>query len=174
MTLSDSPLNFLCIFALTVSCLGQTSKAEEDRPRAVIAEVIKLPDGGLLLAVRLYASRSATLVLSHPTSRRAVSLNKFEEDDSPFSLAASSLQDVYTGAIYTPLTSVPSKPFVGPMAVTTELNPGGWLQLGVAFPEIPKPPEKEGKKLPYQLIFQVPELKVETKIVLDAETLKPL
>ena len=60
------------------------------------------------------------------------------------------------------------------MDLTGEVAPGGWYQLGVAFPAIPPPPDKEGKKQPLLLLFSIPELKIETHLKLDPDTFKLL
>lgn len=149
--------------------------ATPDAPRAEVSEVKKVPGGGVLFAVRLHASKTKALDLSRPPARRKPGATPEEGDNDPlpFSLAESTLVDVYSGKVYKALPLLPMDPYVGPMEVLSGINPGGWIQLGVAFPALPPPPEKDGKKQPYQLVFAVPELKLQTKILLDPETLEP-
>ena len=168
------------MFAFGATCLAQEhtpAKPAEDVPRrAVVSEVRPLPEGGLLFAVRLYASQSKPLNLSRPhapiTRDPRSPKVEGEDDPLPFSLEGSTLRDTTTNKVYKCLPSVPLSPFVGPMEITTLLRAGSWMQLGVAFPALPPPTEKDGKKQPYQLLFEIPELKIHTPLKLDPETFK--
>ncbi len=164
-----------CAIVLAPCSAGQP-KPEEDLPRAVISEVKKTTERGMLFAVRLYASKTKDLNLQRQRPRRNPDAPKEIGDDDPlsFSLAGSTLQDVYSGKVYPCLPILPQNPFVGPMEVTAAIRAGGWLQLGVAFPPIPPPPDKDGRKQPYQLVFEIAELKIRTLVSLDPSTLNPL
>ena len=149
-------------------------------PRAEIAVVTKCQSGELLFAVRIHASKTDTLYLGGkfvkplpggPT-RQGGGLAGSEQ--LPFSLNGSTLKDLNTGEIYSNLAMLPHEPFYGPMEALTSVLPGGWIQLGIAFPYIPPPPPKDGKKQPYLLLFSIPSLKIETQLKLDPDTMKPI
>lgn len=169
-------LPLLGLLAFSYSGWSQQPSPTPDVPKANIFEVKTLPTGGLLFAVRLFASQSKPLNLFRPPPRSIPGQPKLEgaNDPRPFSLDGSTLQDLYTQKIYPNLSNLPSNPYVGPMDVTATVAPGGWYQLGLAFPPIPAPPEKNGKKQPYELLFSIPELKIETRLTLDPETMAPL
>ena len=134
----------------------------------------------MLFAIRLYASKSEVLYLSEKLTKeqKQTQAKDKEGDDEPapppFSLDGSTLTDMLTGQVYPNRSALPTTPFVGPMQILTSVNPGGWIQMGVAFPLPPPPPLKDGKKQPYQLVFRIPKLKIETPIELDPDTLQPL
>jgi len=155
---------------------AQKPSPTPDVPRARVAEVVKTPDGGLLVGVWLYAPNSKELNLMRPPAPIKPGQIRVEGDTDPlpFSLAGSTLQDLYTEQVYVCLDQLPDKPYLGPMDVTGRLAPGGWMQMGIAFPPIPPPPVKDGKKQPYQLLFAIPQLKIQTKFLLDPDTLKPV
>jgi hypothetical protein len=164
---------------LCLSANGQTPSPSPtpDVPRAKVSEVRKLPTGAFLFAVRLYASPSKPLKLMRPPAKIPPGHPRQEGDDDPlpFSLAGSTLKDLITGTVHNAYPLVPNEPYFGPIDVTGNLAPGGWMQLGVAFPPIPEPPpDEKGQKQPYRLLFSVPELKIETLVTLDPVTLKPI
>lgn len=147
-----------------------------DVPKARISDVKKLDDGGFLFAVRLFASSSEPLKLSGTAKPEQGSAD--DPNPAPFSLAGSTLKDLYSEKVYSALGSVPGgpgKPYFGPIQTTTTLAPGGWTQLGVAFPPLPEPPlDNKGNPQPYLLLFSVPELKISSRVTLDPKTLKPI
>ena len=149
---------------------------EPDVPKATIAKVKTVPGGGLIFAIRLYAPNTKSLNLSRPPIKivRDGPPQMGDDDPRPFTLAGSTLRDLESNTVYNCLDLLPDEPYFGPMEVLTAINPGGWLQLGIAFPPLPPPFERNGKKLPYQLLFEIPELKIRTVIKLDPETLKPM
>jgi len=169
----------LSAFLCAAPCHGEEPKPVEDIPRAVISDVATTSSGGVLFACRVFASRSKILYLhgefvkpaadkaSNPRDRDAVPL--------PFSLNGSTLTDLATGKVYANLPSIPREPYFGPMEILTSISPGGWIQLGVAFPPLPPPPlDKDGKPLPYQLRFEIPKLKISSVVKLDPGSLKPI
>lgn len=162
----------LCLSLIAIPCIAQQSSP----PKAEVAEVGKSPEGGVLFAVRLHASKDKALNLSRRPAQRKPDAPRQEGDNDPlpFSLAGSTLRDLYTNEVYQSLPSLPATPFFGPMEILTGLNPGGWIQLGVAFPPLPPPPVKDGKKQPYKLLFSIPSLKIQTPLTLDPETLQPI
>ena len=170
----------LCSFLLAAPCFAQEKKpeAKPDIPRAVVADVRKTPEGGLLFAVRVFASNSKPLSLSRTAAPHAplppnAPPQAGLDDPLPFSIAGSTLRDLNAGQTYTSIPRLPDTPFVGPMEALTTIAPGGWLQLGVAFPPIPLPPPgKDGKKQPYLLLLEIPQLKISTTLKLDPDTLK--
>jgi len=166
----------LCCSLLAGIGFAQQPQPESDVPNAAIVEVKPIPEGGLLLAVRIHASKGKSLDLFHAPNPpvRSGPPQPGDDDPLPFSLAGSTLRDLYTEKVYTCLPSLPDTPFVGPMTALIGIRPGGWIQLGVAFPPIAPPPEKDGKTQPYQLLFEIPKLKIHTLIKLDPNTLKPL
>lgn len=174
MTTVKKSLSILFLLLRSGLCFAQQTTPQEDVPRAVISEVQKIPDGGFLFAVRIYASKKETLFLTGP--KVIPKPDDLERDPLPlpFTLNESTLQDLFTQKVYANLPSLPSEPYVGPMEILTSLSPGGWTQMGIAFPAVPPPPVKDGKKLPYVFLFKIPKLKIETKIMLDPETLKPI
>jgi hypothetical protein len=148
-----------------------------DLPEARVHEVRKLPGGAFLFVIRLYAAPGKPLKLMRPPPRRPPSAEPREGDDDPlpFSLAESTLKDLFTNKTYEAYPLLPKKPYLGPLEITGALAPGGWTQLSVAFPPIPDPPlDEKGHKQPYQLLFSIPELKLETSLLLDPETLQPI
>lgn len=155
---------------------AQLPSPTPDIPRARVMEVARTPEGGLLVGIWLYASSSKPLNLSRPPAPIKPGQIRMEGDTDPlpFTLAGSTLRDLFTEQVYPCLDQIPDKPYLGPMDVTGTLAPGGWMQMGVAFPPIPPPPLKDGKKQPYQLLFAIPQLKIQTKFKLDAETLQPV
>jgi hypothetical protein len=161
-------LAFLCLVALGAGICGAASPAE-NVPRAVLRKVVPLTSGDLLFAVRIYAPANRMLFLNGASGRKPDA-----ENPPPFSLNGSTLTDVFSGAAFENRPSVPPEPFVGPMEILTSLNPGGWVQLGVAFPKPPPPPLKDGKKQPYQLLLRIPQLAIEAPLKLDPDTLQPL
>lgn len=170
---------FLLVFAAALS--AQTPASVEDTiPQAKVRSVTKIDPGDLLFAIRIYASKSEILYLSEELTKeqkKAQVRDKERDDDPsppPFSLNGSTLTDVLTGQVYPNRPMLPTTPFVGPMEILTSVNPGGWIQMGIAFPLPPPPPLKDGKTQPYQLVFRVPKLKIETPIELDPDTLQPL
>jgi hypothetical protein len=167
-----SLLSLICL-GTAMAALAQQPSPAPDIPKAKITLVKKLPDSGFLLAVKLYASPSKPLILSHSSNAKNPD-GSLGENIIPFSLAASTMKDLYSGTVYRALRDVPREPYVGPIDSVMGVAPGGWIQLGVAFPPIPPPPDKDGKKQPYQLLFSVPELKIETSILLDPQTLQPI
>ena len=171
----------LCAVLLAAPCFAQekTPEAKPDIPRAVVADVKKTPEGGLLFAVRVFASNSKPLSLSRPPAPHAplppnAPKQAGLDDPRPFTIAGSTLRDLSVDKLYTSLPRLPARPFVGPMEVTADLAPGGWIQLGVAFPPIPPPPYINGKKQSYQLLFEIPHLKISARVNLDPDTLKPI
>lgn len=163
-----------CIFVIAGAGWAQQSQDPTDTPQAKVYEVKKIPDGGFLFAIRLHASKGKPLTLAHWPGNGKENSQKPEEDPKPFSLAGSTLRDLNGDKTYTCLPRLPYSPYVGPMEVTSEVPPGGWMQFGVAFPPIPAPPDKDGKKQPYQFIFSVPQLKLETRVTLDPDSLSPV
>lgn len=168
------------LFLVPVSVLPAQTPVEDVTPRAALRSVTKVEPGDLLFAIRLHASKSKALYLSEePTEeQRKMQARDRETNDEPapfpFSLNGSTLTDMLTGQVYPNRPALPTTPFVGPMEVLTSVSPGGWIQMGIAFPLPPPPPLKDGKKQPYQLVFRVPKLKIETPIELDPDTLQPL
>jgi len=145
----------------------------------MVADVRKTPEGGFLFAVRVFASNSKPLALWRPPAPHLplppnAPHQAGLDDPRPFSIAGSTLKDLTVDKLYTSLPRLPATPFVGPMEVTSDIAPGGWIQLGVAFPPIPPPPDINGKKQPYQLVFEIPHLKIITQLNLDPDTLKPI
>jgi len=177
-------ISLVCSLFLLVLAAGlsaQTPTPVEDTiPRATVKSVTKVDPGDLLFAIRIYASKSEILYLSEKLTKeqkKAQVRDKERDDDPsppPFNLNGSTLTDVLTGQVYPNRPTLPSTPFVGPMEILTSVNPGGWIQMGIAFPLPPPPPLKDGKKQPYQLVFRVPKLKIETPIELDPDTLQPV
>lgn len=153
---------------------GQEAQPTPELPQARVTAIQVLPDGGLLFAVQLRATSSAPLALSRPPAPIPNGQARVEGDDDPrpFSLAASTLTDLDTEQVLRPLQLLPRKPFVGPMETTSTLAPGGWTQMGVAFPPLPPPRRNEqtGVAEPYRLMFRIPELQIETPLTLDPET----
>jgi hypothetical protein len=167
-----------CLFtAQLVRAQTPSPSPTPDVPRAKVSEVRKLPTGAFLFAVRLYASASKPLTLMRPPAKIPPGQPRQEGDNDPlpFSLAGSTLKDLITGEVYNAYPMVPNEPYLGPIDITGVLAPGGWMQLGVAFPPIPEPPpDEKGQKQPYRLLFSVPELKIESLVTLDPVTLKPI
>ena len=175
-------LNLLFVFSYSLCHLSmaQDSPVAEKVPHADIAIATKSQAGEMLFAVRIYASKSGTLYLGGklvkplpggPTRQGGAAAGS---EQLPFSLNGSTLKDLNTGQIYANLPALPPEPFYGPMEALTSVLPGGWIQLGIAFPSIPLPPPKDGKKQPYLLLFSIPALKIETNLKLDPDTLKPM
>ena len=167
---------------IATPCFAKEKKQEKDpfNPRTVVAEVNKTPDGELLFSIRVFASKSKPLILSGPVVPHAPLPPNSPQlaglaDPLPFSIAGSTLKDLSAdGQTYTSLPKLPTTPFVGPMEILTTISPGGWIQLGLAFPPIPPPPiGKDGKKQPYLLLLEIPKLKLSTTLTLDPDTLKP-
>ena len=168
----------LLVFILVATGRAEEKKLKEDIPRAVISDVKTPPGGGLLFACRVFASKTKILYL-HGEFVKTVPGGPMDPGVSdpvplPFSLNGSTLTDLSTGKVFANLPSVPSEPFFGPMETLTSISPGGWIQMGIAFPPLPPPPMKDGKKQPYLLMFSIPALKIETQLKLDPETLKPI
>jgi hypothetical protein len=175
------PSSFILLLCLLAAPLvrAQTPSPSPtpDTPEAKVSDVKKLTSGALLFAVRLYAPLSKPLTLTRPPAKIPPGQPRQLGDDDPlpFSLAQSTLKDLYTETIYNPSPTVPNEPFLGPIDVTGTLAPGGWMQLAVAFPPLPEPPpDEKGQKQPYRLLFSVPELKIETLVTLDPVTIKPI
>jgi hypothetical protein len=169
--------SFFCTLPLLAQTPGPTPDPADNFPRARVMDVKEVPSGGLIFALRIHSANKKALELSRPPKRRNPNLPRElgDDDRQPFSLAGSTLKDLYTDVVYPCSDVLPLKPFLGPMEVTATLAPGGWVQLAVAFPKTPPPPpEKDGKKQPYKLLFEIPELKIRTELKLDPETLKPL
>lgn len=169
----------LLVAALVRPAFAQSVPPAEESPRAVIRNLTKLPSGDWLFAIRIFAPKNRVLFLAGPILKPVPGGPKDEYADEPvpepFSLNGSTLRDLLSGKVYANRPAVPNEPFVGPMDILTSVNPGGWVQLGLAFPPIPPPPpDKDGKKQPYQLLFSIPSLKIETKLQLDPESLQPL
>ena len=165
-----------CLAAVIVNAWSQQASPTPDVPEAKISQVKVLPGGGLLFAIRLYASKTKPLKLMRPPPKIKPGQVRVpgDTDPQPFSLAGSTLQDLYTQKVYPCLNLLPNSPYFGPMDVTGEVAPGGWYQQGVAFPAIPPPHDKEGKKQPLLLLFSIHELKIETHLKLDPDKLKLL
>lgn len=150
-----------------------TEAEGSERPRARIAEVKVLPEGALLFAVRIHAPRDKSLRLAGVTPRG------FEAEDDlgpmPFSLAGSTLSVAHANQVIKPYPTVPQEPYFGPIDYAGDLAPGAWIQLGLAFPPLPDPPkDPDGNALPYEVVFRVPELRIETKLILDPVTFQPI
>lgn len=165
--------------AAAVGWTQQPAASPEDVPRSVIRKLTRVPSGDWLFTMRVYASKKEVLYLTGP-KREPVPGGPVDDNPEfavpdPFSLNGSTLTDEFSGKTYANLSMLPSEPFVGPMEILTSINPGGWVQMGLAFPAIPPPPlDKEGKKQPYRLLFSIPKLKIETRLKLDPDTLQPL
>ena len=176
--ISKISAQLLCVFLLASSCYAQESKPKADVPRAVISDVKTTHDGGLVFACRVFASKTKILYLHgefvKPVPGGPTDPGASDPVPLPFSLNGSTLTDLATNKVFANLPSVPSEPFFGPMEILTSVSPGGWIQMGIAFPPLPPPPMKDGKKQPYSLLFSIPSLKIETQLKLDPETLKPV
>ncbi len=149
----------------------QTNNPQDNVPRATVSMAKFAPDGRLVLSVKIYASKSDPLILHGPLVE---SSSSEEPVYHPFSLNGSTLTDVSTNKVYKNSPTLPTEPFMGRMERYVSLEPGGWARMGLAFPPIPAPPEVDGKKQPYQLVLEIPQLKIRTPVKLDPETLKPI
>ena len=176
--ISKKTAQLLCVLVLAVHGRAEEKNPVEDVPRAVISDVKTTPGGGLLFACRVFASKTKILYL-HGEFLKTVPRGPgdpggIDPVPLPFSLNGSTLTDLVSGTVFVNLPSIPNEPFFGPMEALTSISPGGWIQLGVAFPPLPPPPVKDGKKQPYQLLFEIPKLKIHSPLKLDPDTLKPI
>jgi hypothetical protein len=116
-------------------------------------------NGDLVISIRLHASASKGLKLVGAVNILGPDSPNPDPSVHPFSLADSYLLDSYTQAKIPARNEVPNKPYFGPCKLdfTVNLDKGGWMQLGVAFPAPPAPPlAPDGKKQDYKLVLYLP------------------
>ncbi|MEO7934188.1 MAG: hypothetical protein ABIT76_13625 [Chthoniobacterales bacterium] len=124
---------------LAIACLTVVS-AHAQTARFTVAKAAHAGTGELVVAVQIYA-------VGNQLALHGVAPKPTSEDPDPlapaFSLAGAWLQDAATGKKIQALSTVPRKPYFGPLDVVTVLSKGDSIQMGVAFPF---PPAADGSK----------------------------
>ena len=103
----------------------------------------------LLVALRLVSAKEAAgpVFLGEPTGKDRI---------APFTLAEAALVDDQRGTRHAALPQLPTAPFRGPDSVVTQLGPGQWVQMAVAFPAPPLLTDAQGKPLPQTVTLYLP------------------
>jgi hypothetical protein len=152
--------------------MAQSNPVPGATARIDVTQTQKAPDGGLLLSLQIVAAKSQGLDLFIPAPPRPAGTEPVEGDDDPLpiSLLGSKLTDVATGNVIECLATLPTSPIVGPMEACTSLAPGAWIQMGVAFPQIPPVKSQSGEAEIQTFKLFVPALKLETTFKVNPET----
>ena len=124
-----------------------------------VMQVVRVPPNLLLLVVRVNAGAAAQkptpLGNGIPRDASVVDISSGKYKEEPFSLLGAVLIEQASGSKYPALQSQPSSPYYGPSEIVSQLNPGGWLQMAVAFPAPPPPPPDSNGKVPVQKVYVV-------------------
>lgn len=139
------------------SILGQTASDWT----GVSYQVVKIQRVGpdrILVVVRIVANATAQnptflgTMKTVPKNATVVEMSSGKYDPTPLMLTKAILVDQQTDAKYSAQPDVPSAPFFGPNMIMTNLRPGGWIQLAVAFPAPPSPAADANGKVPAQKV----------------------